>query len=283
MPYAVGDGDRRQPPGAADDRLGSSGRAGGEQQQEQRRGIVCLRNLRQRVPLGAHVVQVARSVGDQDASWIDTEVELIDENHAAAVGHQQIAVGVSDIGRQLRAAPRRVHPDDRSTGQCSRSDPEHVLGGVLQEHTDVERPVRTAELQQEMTAPSALLDELLPAPHRVLEQKTGLHFLGPRAKQGRHCRGGHAGNTHSRRVRRGRRRTGCGRRRASGLHVVHGRPGLSVLTRPPPSRASRAGSRRSSARAIASQKPMKPSPWERPSRCWASAGSGRPPPAHSMR
>ena len=61
-----------------------------------------------------------------------------------ALGDEELAVGVADVGGELVAAPGRIDADHRRSGHRTRAEPEAELGHVLQEVADVERPGATA-------------------------------------------------------------------------------------------------------------------------------------------
>ena len=95
------------------DGLGRRRRTGGEKQ-EQQRG-------RRRIGLGQRgtVECGPRRVLDPDG--------IVDEIAVGGVGDDELACRVFDVARQLRAAARRVHPDDAGAGQRGAEDLEHVL------------------------------------------------------------------------------------------------------------------------------------------------------------
>ena len=146
--------DAGQSPLAAQAGLGGPRRPRGEEQQAQ--GVLGDRRLRlvgerragdagQEGPVGCRRSrpQVSRGfVDDQDPLWWQRRAQAVplDQRCVARVGHQQLALGMGEVPGQFVTPVGRIAPDEGGTGQRGPAHPEHVLGDVVEEERDVERP-----------------------------------------------------------------------------------------------------------------------------------------------
>lgn len=94
-------------------------------------------------------------------------IEAPQPTHAVAVGDDQLAVRVPDVGDQAVRAAGGVQPDDRCARQCRPAEPEHEVGHVVEQDTHVEgrrAEVPVAQLTCQARARCRLGDHLVPAP-----------------------------------------------------------------------------------------------------------------------
>jgi hypothetical protein len=169
----------------ADRRLRLAGGAGGEDQQIGRarieRGVRvgCAGEGRERLA-------PARRIDDERALGGDAGVEPREEPRVALLRHDQRAVGVADVARQLRAAARRVDADDGRAGKGRRAEEERVLGDVVEQDADVEpRPARKRppEGEQPRGALERRSNVRAPAPRFLLEAQRRRVVGGALAQQ----------------------------------------------------------------------------------------------------
>ena len=113
-------------------------------------------------------------------SRVDAEVEAVEQREELPLGHDELAVGVADVGGELGAAPRRVDAHHRGPRHRARAEPEAQLGHVLEEEADVERP-RPAQRQRERGARRRRGGVLVPRPPFVLEQQRRVRVAVPAA------------------------------------------------------------------------------------------------------
>ena len=105
------------------------------------------------------------------------------------IGDDELACRVVDVAGKLRAAARRVHPDDAGTCQRRPEDLEDVLGHRRQQHADVRRPVRVERRAHPRCPRCGLGDDLPPGPRPVPEDEPDVVVVGPAPDQGGHRRG----------------------------------------------------------------------------------------------
>ena len=99
------------------------------------------------------------------------------------VGDDELAVGVPDVVRELRAAPGRVDADDRRAGERGTAEQEDVLGHVVEQHADVERVVAPARRLQHRRPHRTLVRDLGPRPRPILEDQPGARVVGARGDE----------------------------------------------------------------------------------------------------
>jgi hypothetical protein len=111
----------------------------------------------------------------------------------AGVGDDEVAVGVPDVGRQLRAAPGRVDAYDGGPAQRRGADPKDVVRHVLQEHSEVRRApgaaLRPPRQLRERRPGTGGLNHLGPGVGLVLEQQPDVIVVGTveeQLREGRH-------------------------------------------------------------------------------------------------
>ena len=120
-----------------------------------------------------------RFIADAVIDAPDAEIGIADQGQACPIGHDQLAVGQADVAGDLLDRTRRVDADDRRTGERRGSDPEEVLGHVLEAHPDVER-ARAPHALRQVGPPGTRLDHLAPRPALVGEQQTRVRVTGAR-------------------------------------------------------------------------------------------------------
>ena len=86
----------------------------------------------------------------------------VEQRHLTPVGDDQFAIAVADVGGQFGAAAGRIDPDDRRAGEGGGTDPEEVLGDVLEQHADVERAAVPMELASSDRTDRAGADDVIP-------------------------------------------------------------------------------------------------------------------------
>ena len=122
---------------------------------------------------------VARGLDVEDAIGGHAEVEALEQRAVTRLGDDPLAVRVAHVARELRAAPRRVDPDDHAAGERRRSEPERELWDVLEQHADVERTFR-ARGEQERGALRARGHPLAVAPVVIPEAQRDVVVVGAR-------------------------------------------------------------------------------------------------------
>ena len=127
-------------------------------------------------------VGVAGGVDEEEAVSGDAQVEPGEQVGVLGVGDDELAVGVGDVVGQLGSSTGRVDAHDGCARQPGGDDPEQVLGGVVEQHTDVERPVAPA-VECERPASGALVDHLVPRPAVVLEHQARVIVADPLEQQ----------------------------------------------------------------------------------------------------
>ena len=117
----------------------------------------------------AHIAILVR-VDHEDTLARHTDVESVEEPDELALGHDELAVGVADVGCQLGAAARRVDAHHRGPGHRTGAEPEAQLGDVLEQEPDVERS-RPPHRRRERGARRRRTCMLVPRPVCVLEEQ----------------------------------------------------------------------------------------------------------------
>ncbi len=125
----------------------------------------------------------------EDPVGIEPEIETGEQVGARAIGDDDLAVGEADVAGQFFAAPGGVDPDDGGAAQRRATQPEEVVGSVVEEHADVER-TGTAQTSGQRGAAVALGHHLAPRPRAVLEENAGSVVLGPGPQEVGHRLGG---------------------------------------------------------------------------------------------
>ncbi len=121
----------------------------------------------------------------QDVLGGDPDVETVEELGPGLVGDDQLAVGEDDVAGQLGPAPGGVDPDHGGTAQRGGTEPEQVLGDVVEEDADMERP-RYPKGVGQGGAPVALGHDLAPRPGGVVGMQAGPVVVGPGQEQAGH-------------------------------------------------------------------------------------------------
>ena len=118
----------------------------------------------------------------QQRPGVDAEVEPPQQVGAAAVGHEELAVGVAHVVGELFASAGGVDADHRRARERGSADPVQVLGDVLQQDTDVERS-RTAGVGEERGPGGGFGDERAVGDRLVLEEDRGVVVIGAGSDQ----------------------------------------------------------------------------------------------------
>ncbi len=112
------------------------------------------------------------------------------------VGDHQLAVGPPNVLGELFPPPGGIDPDDDRPGECGTGEEEEVLGGVLEQHSDMERAV-AAESPEERRPPFRLDDHLSPGPLLPFEAEPEVVVVDP--EPDKLARGGDGRRVHVRR------------------------------------------------------------------------------------
>ena len=116
-----------------------------------------------------------------DPVVVDAEVEAVEAGSMCLLGHDDPAIRVPDVVRELRAPPGRVDADDRGSGERGSAEQEAVLGNVVEQHPDVERrALGAAGRTQHRGSHRALVRDLRPRPRSVFEDQSGARVVGAR-------------------------------------------------------------------------------------------------------
>ena len=75
----------------------------------------------------------------------------------AGLGDQHLDVGVGDVAGQVLPSPGVVEADDARSDESCAADRHHVVGGVVEQHPDVRRPVGSQPRTQHRREPDARL------------------------------------------------------------------------------------------------------------------------------
>jgi hypothetical protein len=66
----------------------------------------------------------------------------------AGLGDEQLDVGVADVSKKVLVAPGVIEPHHRRAGQACAGQAEHVVGGVVKQHTHMGRACRVEPLAE---------------------------------------------------------------------------------------------------------------------------------------
>ena len=93
----------------------------------------------------------------------------------ASLGDDQADVGVLDVAQQVLVAPGVIETDDDRAGQRRAPEGEEVLGGVVEQHTDVQHAVGRARslCEKEVGPPDRLREVLGVRPRAIFEMDRG--------------------------------------------------------------------------------------------------------------
>ena len=116
-----------------------------------------------------------------------TEVEAVEECTAGTVGHEQLAVGESDVAGELLAASGGVDPYDGGPGERGATQPQEVLRDVVEKDPDVER-AGLSQRRGEVGSATALAHHLSPRPGLVVEVQARAWVMLSGLKKVRHRR-----------------------------------------------------------------------------------------------
>ena len=96
-------------------------------------------------------------------------IDSIERRQMFEIGHQHCAIGMANIAGKFGAPPRWVDSHYRRAGKGGATDPEKILGRVVQQHADVLGCVTLAgSLDQRRTA-KRLGQHLIPGVGDILE------------------------------------------------------------------------------------------------------------------
>ena len=99
------------------------------------------------------------------------EVEPVEQRGVVGVGDHELAVGVADVAGELVAATGVVDADDRGAGQRGAEQGEQVVGGVVEQHADVERARSASADASHRAMAVAAGDDLAPGPRVVARHR----------------------------------------------------------------------------------------------------------------
>ncbi len=102
------------------------------------------------------VAAVDEAAGDEQIVGLGRQAshDRLEQRRVARLGHDQPHVRVLDVVQEVLVAPRVVEPDDRRTRQRGAAEREEIVGRVVEQHPDVQRPAGRAR-GRERAGPSA--------------------------------------------------------------------------------------------------------------------------------
>ena len=158
-------------------RLGSARRSRSEQEEE---GAVTVGvgGRTRRFGVGTKQIVVRRRFDVETATRIDTEIESVQELEATRVTHDQLAVGMAHVAFEFGTATRGVDAHDAGAHHGCSTDPEQVLGNVLEKYPDVGWKVGVETLLDDGRTNRRLVHDLRPRPRRFAEDVSDVRVVG---------------------------------------------------------------------------------------------------------
>lgn len=97
------------------------------------------------------------------------EIETFEEFDPRVIGDDHLAVGVSNVASKFGASASRVHADDAGSDESGTTDPEQIVGNVLEKNADVWGSSRVECLGQDGGTGRRLTYDFVPGPDLILE------------------------------------------------------------------------------------------------------------------
>ena len=132
----------------------------------------------------------------EHAFAVDPEVETGEQWRVRGLRDDDPAIGVADVVGELLAPAGRVDADDGRARERGAAEQEDVLGNVVEQHADMERPgAGKTGGAQHRRAYRALVRDLRPRPRPILEDETRVVVVGARRDERGDRRRGHRQRT----------------------------------------------------------------------------------------
>ncbi len=137
-------------------------------------GPGCFECPVERLARNERIVAVGEAVGDEDAtSQLYLRYGRFELGPVSRFGDHELHVGMVDVPGQVLAVSGVVQPDDGGRRQPRATQREHVVGRVVEEHTDMTGTVRIEAGAEQRGKALCFGQELGVAPHSVPEAKRG--------------------------------------------------------------------------------------------------------------